>query len=256
MTVLVGVLCRDGVVVGSDSSMTFSAGEFRTVEQPAEKTFRVEPDVLIAGTGGVGYMQRFQAVVAGLRKKQEWSQRAHIETAKVVCQEMVKDFAFTHAPKGQFGALVGFATKSDCHLCEFATGDFQPEFKLPGTWFVSMGSGQPIVDPFLALLRRTLLRGRQPTLQEGVFATTWALSHAIELNTGGINGPIQIGILAKSSKGSFESKLLTADELAEHEAHVQAVEDHLAAYCDKLGPQNTAPARPPDPPTPKSAPSG
>lgn len=51
MTVLVGVLCQDGVVVGSDSAMTFAAGgTFRTVEQPADKTFVVSPDVLFAGT--------------------------------------------------------------------------------------------------------------------------------------------------------------------------------------------------------------
>jgi 20S proteasome alpha/beta subunit len=256
MTVLVGVLCQDGVVVGSDASMTFLAGgEFRTVEQPAEKTFVVAPDVLLAGTGSVGLMQRFQAVVTTLRAKTaEWGPRAHIETAKVISRAMIEDFAFTHAPKGTFGALVAFSTRTNCHLCEFSTDHFQPEFKAPANWFVAMGSGQPITDPFFGLLRRTLFKGKQPRLQEGIFAAMWALSHAIELNPGGINGPPQIGVLYRGRKGEFEAKRLVSEELAEHQSHVEAVEEHLASYCERLNPKQPVTTQPQ--PKPPDAPLG
>src|SRR5947208_15941015 len=72
MTVLVGVLCQDGVVIGSDSSATFTAGQFRTIEQPTKKTFVVEPDVILAGTGAAGFAQRFQAVVQQVRGGGKW----------------------------------------------------------------------------------------------------------------------------------------------------------------------------------------
>ena len=48
MTILVGVLCQDGVVVGSDSSATFASGNLRTIEQPVRKTFLVGNDVIFA----------------------------------------------------------------------------------------------------------------------------------------------------------------------------------------------------------------
>src|SRR5258708_6022823 len=52
MTVLVGVLCQDGVVVGSDGSGTFStSGNLPTIEQPVQKTFIVGDDVIFAATG-------------------------------------------------------------------------------------------------------------------------------------------------------------------------------------------------------------
>jgi hypothetical protein len=52
MTVLVGVLCTDGVIVGSDSSATFGAApNLSTIEQPIQKTFIVGNDVIFATTG-------------------------------------------------------------------------------------------------------------------------------------------------------------------------------------------------------------
>ena len=37
MTAVVGILCSDGIVIGTDSSMTMVAGTFRTIEQSTEK---------------------------------------------------------------------------------------------------------------------------------------------------------------------------------------------------------------------------
>lgn len=36
------------------------------------------------------------------------------------------------------------------HLCEFSTNDFQPEFKeINRLWYVAMGSGQTLAEPFI-----------------------------------------------------------------------------------------------------------
>jgi hypothetical protein len=54
MTSVVGALCKDGVVVGSDSAATFVAGGMRTIEQPTEKLVVVRDHIIVAGTGQVG----------------------------------------------------------------------------------------------------------------------------------------------------------------------------------------------------------
>jgi hypothetical protein len=51
-------------------------------------------------------------------------------------------------------AIIAFSASNGFNLCEFATKDFQPELKTDQMWFVSMGSGQPILDPFLGLIRK------------------------------------------------------------------------------------------------------
>ncbi len=70
---------------------------------------------------------------------------------------MIANMNVTFLAPGQFGALVAFAACQNAfHLCEFAMADFQPELKTADAWFVSMGTGQTITDPFFGLLKRTL----------------------------------------------------------------------------------------------------
>ena len=76
MTVLVGVLCQDGVVVGSDGSATFAAApHLKTIEQPVRKTFLVGSDVIFAVTGAGGLGQRLHAAF----------QVSHDNTGKFKC---------------------------------------------------------------------------------------------------------------------------------------------------------------------------
>lgn len=172
MTVIVGLLCEDGVVIGTDSSMTFSAGpSFRTIEQSTKKIFVMGDDLIYAGTGQVGLGQRFNAVLAKI--KGDFKQRSPIDVGKTIASQMVKDFAETGVQQNSFGALVGFSCATGLQLAEFAIADFQPELKTPEMWFCSMGSGQPITDPFLAFLKRSFFKGLRPKLNEGTFLVSW-----------------------------------------------------------------------------------
>ena len=256
MTVVVGILCEDGVVIGSDSSASLAAGQFRTVEQPAKKTFIVSDHIIMAGTGQMGIGQRFENVLLAIATAIKCYQTDPFQIAKTICADAIKDFGSTNCPTGQFGALVAFQSNKGCHLCEFAVADFQPEFKTDEQWFGSMGSGQVITDPFLGMLRRVFFNHRKPKLSEGLFAATWAIKHAIELNPGGINGPPQIAALrAEPPSKRMTARLLTEDELSEHDGNIEGVERHIGQYRQILGgggaPEVTTTTAPPEPPAPK-----
>lgn len=252
MTILVGVLCKDdAVVIGTDSSATFGiAPEIPTIEQkPVQKLFVVEKDMLVAGTGQVGLCQRFVNTVEQVRGKD--NKGVYAKTSIYVGTQMaikcIEDFNSTSAPDGEFGALVAFATKSDkCSLVEYAVKDLQPVWKTSDRWFVSMGSGQTIADPILGLLRHVLFEKRQPDLAEGLFAVTWTLQLAIELNTGGIDGPPQIGTVWKE-KDSYKAKILDDDELQEHISRVKDAESCLRKFLDLA--ESVTPKPPPDIPS-------
>jgi hypothetical protein len=54
MTILIGVVCEDGIVIGADSSATFSAGQIPTIEQPIKKVYVHScplTDILACGLG-------------------------------------------------------------------------------------------------------------------------------------------------------------------------------------------------------------
>jgi hypothetical protein len=232
MTAIVGILCRDGLVIGTDSSATSSIGPMRTIEQPVEKLSIVADTVIIAGTGQLGLGQRFCHVV-----ETAWSNRKftgdYLSVGKELAREGINDFRSTNMPQGHYGALVGFPLGDHPHLCELAVADFQPEFKTgKGNWFVSMGSGQPITDPFLALMREIFWQSGPPTVQDAIFAVAWALDHVIKVNPGGINGPIRIAVLERDplSKGKFRARMLDDDDLQEHFDNIAAAKERLRTF--------------------------
>lgn len=249
MTVLVGLLCTDGIVIGADSSATFGPDMVhKTIEQSVQKIFVVQGRIILAGTGQIGAGQRFTAAVETAWNANAFS-KTHIPTefAKILCNIGCQDFASTQMNRGCFGGLAAFPVKGKLTLCELALTDFQPELKTKDMWFASMGSGQPITDPFLGMMRRVFFPGgHQPTVREGLFLTTWALMHAIELNPGGINGPPQIATLTLNTKGEPEARILSDDELEEHKNSVEAAEKYLSQYRDILN----APANATDPKIP------
>ncbi len=253
MTAIVGVICSDGVVVGSDSAASFGFGNSRTIEQRAKKVEVIGDRVIIAGTGQVGLNQRFCHLVKKLNEDKELAEskngakKDHIAIGKLLSQKGAEDFGFTQATKGQYGCVVAFPLGKTFHLLELQVSDFQPEFKTPELPFVTLGCGQPITDPFLGFLKKVFFAKGLPNLQEGKFITMWALLHAIDLNPGGINGPVQLAVL-KQVEGGMKANLLEDDELQEQAAAVDAAEKHLRGYSTSFGSGAPAPSPSPTPP--------
>jgi hypothetical protein len=240
MTSIVGVLSKDGVVIGADSSVTFGPShQFHTIEQPMKKLSVIADRILVAGTGQVGLDQRFCAVV-----KKAWDEKGFtgtaLEAAKCLCKAAIVDFAETQAPKGQYGALVAFPVTKKFYLCEFSIDSFQPELKTELLWYCSMGSAQPITDPFLALMREFFWEKGPPSIYEAIFAVTWTLDHAIKVNPGGVNGPIQIGVLERTAKQELEARLLSDEELGEHRQNIEEAKKVMRAFRQKHQPEAMA----------------
>lgn len=232
MTILVGVLCHDGVVIGADSATTFSAGQIRTIEQPSKKVHILcNTQIMLAGTGEVGMGQRFGEIIENIHNQGVFAQpnQTPVQIGVILSGNAVQNFRTTGANLNSYGALVAFSLGGVPHLCEFAPGTFQPELKTQDIWYVSMGSGQLIVDPFLAMIRKVFWTDGLPSCQDAAFAVHWAISHAIEVNAGGVNGPVSIGIL-KNTNGQVTAALLSKEELAAHAENVAGVEKHLRQY--------------------------
>lgn len=233
MTIAIGVLCQDGVVVGTDSSATFGVSRVRTIEQPCKKIEIIDNHIIITGTGQIGLGQRFTEIVDTYWKEKRFRGKTAVHACRELCALGVKDFISTNVPPGAYGSLVAFAANGKFNLCEFALENFQPELKTNNIWYVAMGSGQNIGDPFLGLIRRVFWKDIPPKISGGIFAVVWALEHVIDLNPGGIKGPPQMAIL-EHSNGDFRARMLEDSELAEHRDSVRDAEKHLEKYKEIL----------------------
>lgn len=231
MTIIVGVFCKDGVVIGADSAATLTAGQVRTIEQRMKKIEIVRDRVIVAATGQIGLTQRFVAQV-----EEGWKQgtftKSQVEIGKALSAAAIADFQSTNAPR-QLGALVAFPCGNKPCLCEFDQEHFQPELKTDRLWYVSMGSGQSIADPFLGFIREVLWHDGLPTCKEAAFAVTWTISQAIKLNPGGINGPIHVAMLAYED-GKLCARELSEAEIEQHQQNVEGAHEHLREYREIL----------------------
>ncbi len=236
MTVLVGVRCSNGVVVGADGSTTFTAGQQKTIEQPTKKKIVIIRDhVIVACSGYVGHAQRFSHLVERLWDDDSFKNKGSIDIGKMLSREGIQEFQQTYVKDLNLSVLVACSAKQEPLLCELpGTNILQPEIKDPDDiWYVSVGSGQPIVDPFLGFLRSIFWEKNPPNLRGGIFMTLWALRHACEVNPGGINEPISIAVLERK-KENFKARLLSEEELKEHRDMVKSATDHMASFQEIL----------------------
>jgi 20S proteasome alpha/beta subunit len=248
MTLIVGVKCSNGVVMGADGAATLGAFGQRTARQSTKK-LEIIGEVVVGVSGPVGLHQRFADEV-----RQLWEGRAFVATgagrALTGAAAMVKitEALRRHiAPEFQAAAaaapVVGHAVcqtsalsqtmlalpiGNSAHLFQF---DQQgaPEEASEHLPFVAIGSGQALADPFLAFIRRVLWKDGTPNLNEGIFATLWTLHHAIKTNPGGISDPMQIAILDRNG-AAWHSRFLGEAEQEEHYRSIGDLEDYLGKY--------------------------
>ncbi len=244
MTSLVGIVCSDGIVIGTDSSATYGSIISPTIEQEFTKIKIYNGIVIVTGTGEIGLQQRFCNIVDKAFRDANFTKgKSHIEIMTALSQKAIDNFKSTYTPFPQFqhlgynfGSLVALSTGDKYCLCEFDPIHFRPELKLSQQKliFCSMGCGVHITDPFLGLMRKIFWKTSIPSVAEAKFIVAWTLKHAIDLNPGGIKDPIQMAAIRKNEKGRYSAVMISDDETKEHWNAVDDAEKYLGRYRDIL----------------------
>jgi 20S proteasome alpha/beta subunit len=266
MTLIIGVKCSDGVVIGADGAATFGnpLGQ-RTIIQPMAKLQVIQSCIVMGVSGQVGLSQLYCDRVEALwRDKKLGMQVSLADVMRLLHGAIYQDaqaaiagaaasvpFLGNNAAAAlavtasiialPVGGNTGRPELIQCNhlgMAEVATND------LP---YVAIGSGQALADPFLAFLRHIFWPGSLPKLADGVFATVWTLLHAIRVTPGGVAEPIQVATLAYKGHGRelFAAEIST-DHLQELRQHIQEAESYLANFRDS--PQAPTSLPPPAPP--------
>ena len=236
MTVIVGIRCKDGVVIGTDSAMTFGpSAQQPTIEQPFhEKIAIVAGHIIVAGTGEIGLGQRFADVAEGLWREKAFQGKSAVDIGRLLAKGAVEDFSATEVRQGSYGALVAVPRNRTAELIEFPLSHFQPEIKTQANWYASMGSGQAVADPLLGFVRTTFWGNEPPSRQEGIFAATMVLKMACEMAPFGVAEPIQMALLSPQAKGPPTASKLTHEELLEHLDSVKGAINYFRRYREIL----------------------
>lgn len=235
MTVLVGVRCSDGVVIGADSMATSTAGVFPLVQLPANEKIQIFSDeIIVAATGAVGLSQRLMVHVEAAIQGNVFKNLKTSECIGNISQRFMQDCQKTAVPFNPqhgigFGALLAATIKGEACLVEYDTRGFQPELKLGKLFFVSMGSGQTLAEPFLAFVARVLWKETVPTVDQAKFGVFWALHHAIRYAPGGVGGDIKLASL-RQAEGKWKAQMIDTEEAGEY---IAELEQHISEFATK-----------------------
>ena len=243
MTLIIGIKCSDGIVLGSDGAATLGAmGQF-TVRQPTKKLFIHQDCIVVGVSGPVGLGQRIDDMFDRLYSGKELSGKKPAEAMTIL-----RTHLWNECLAGEIGAaaqarnIVGDAANASAlsqtlvalpvsrELCLFQFDqNGAPEMATNDLPFVAIGSGQRLADPFLAFLRRIFWKDRCPNVADGIFAVWWTLHQAIETAPGYVADPKQIVVL-QNVTSKICARELTGQQLSEHAEVVGKAEDHLRAF--------------------------
>lgn len=229
MTILVGVKCSDGIVIGADSIATSTMGPNPLVQLVSNDKLQLVGNLGIVGsTGSVGLSQRLKAVLDKL-----WTAGTHRNDAIAYMAQVAKltidDFANTGVQRTQhggvgFGALHGMIVGGKPYLFEFDTVGFQPEIKQGRRFSVAIGSGQLLADPFLAFVSRVLWEDVEPDVEMAKVGVYWVLDHTIKYAPGGVGEPIRLAVLKQVGR-DWQAELL--DDTQEQAQFIQELESRI-----------------------------
>lgn len=262
MTLIIGIRCRDGVVMGADSAATFATSTGQTtIIQSVTKLQNPAGPIIVGTSGPMGLGQLFAEDIGKLWQENKLGMGVSREDGMRLVRDAVspdvqKVLQSAAAAAPSIGPNIAAQTvlsttlvalpvggNAELFLCDHA-GNPEAAIDLP---YFAIGSGQIQADPFLAFIRHVFWPTELPRISQARLAVVWALEHCISIHPGGVAAPIQLATLSKGSGNQFTAKILDKAEIDSHHEQIVEVEAYLGSYdwtSDK-----TAQSEPPSPPS-------
>ncbi len=246
MTLIVGIRCQDGVVLGADGAATFGVMGQQTIRQETKKLDIIADCVVVGVSGPIGLGQRIRGEIETQWHSKEFAgKKTHEAMAKLreaLVKHVLQEMQVAQLARNVIGqpgiqgaicaTMVAMPVSDVATLIQFDQ-NCSPESASDTLPFQAVGSGQTIADPFLAFLRRIFWSNKLPNVQDGVFAALWTIKHAIHTNAGGISEPIQVVVLQKRDK-KWLARELPKEEQQEHLEAMNYAESYLAGFRQSL----------------------
>jgi hypothetical protein len=247
LTLLVGVLCKDGVVIAADRQATHGTLGQRTVGQAVTKIRTIGGTGLFASSGHLGLGQQLASIVE--QKQPEFMNQPYdrfiaklqaalrtvvdpaLNTARIAATGVYG--ASVAAGDAICGSLLAAPFKDRLHLVEI-TPQVAVESMSTSLPFICLGSGKGSADPFLGFLKSVFWPDLLPSVSEGALAAFWTVQHAIDMKVDGVGFDVDVFVVAKAGN-SYASRQLNTAELAEHTDFINASVLSLRGLRDGLG---------------------
>jgi hypothetical protein len=270
MTIIVGTLCQDGVIIAADglaSNNLSNNTPFVGIENLKVEEIK---NTIIACAGHDYLMTLFINYM-----QTEFSRPSHCSNSDEVACLLIKGFQgywhrlyiapLLHNSKIQiinkspvledpiknqqvcsefqkinegFEAMFAFEFNNQ-HFLYTVYGLNQPTMlRENGMWYTILGSGYFTGLPSIHLIKKVLNIQEKPSIEKGIQLTYWTIKHAIEVTSGGIGGKITLIKLGKTSTGYKIEKVDTTGT----EEYITSIYDHIYSFVCEIKNSEHAPA--------------
>jgi hypothetical protein len=236
MTLIVGMLCTDGVVIGADTGLNADARGCDNKTMGLNSASKIEifdGHIIAAYSGPVGLGQRLFKIIKRQRDLNAFVNSNAQEIVHSVTREALADFRSTGITEFPLAAFLSFPNNDEHKLCEFAFGTLQPEFKHDGNWCWADGTCPDISNVSLFLLKQMIWPPDRPNVRGGIVAALWTLTWANRIFGGEIRAPFEIAILERAA-GTLKARKLDAAEIGGHQGTLSQLEEHIRVDVRKL----------------------
>ena len=231
MTLIIGVKCEDGIVLGADGAIADIS-----IRMGGKKLSPILNSGMIGHAGPTGLGQRLtEALESGLKLntpkellknciqdiyyaviQNDWK---IINEAKVVYGEQVVN-SITSLMALYFHDEFRLINIGAC--CEI----YEITFEIP---IFCIGSGKFNADSFLAFIWRVIWSGKIPKISDALLGVYWTIDHSIKITPGGIAEPIQMMLMNKEN-GNLNFEEFYKENTADFEEGVRDFENHIKNY--------------------------
>ncbi len=239
MTVVAAFLCSDGAVVSSDSMITPTIGGLNVGHHHGIKVYVLPGTQVLAFAGDQGQAARFKLLAESNHKFPATAANA-LDYPLALAQALSAQFQTTGIGNAiGVNTILTFLHQSSCFCCAFE-GAMQPRLLDKDHYYVALGTGKLSADPFLRFLVDTFCQSGQPTVREAVFLATWAVQHVIDVNPGGVAGPIRVAAIEKDESGIYIARELPSTEIDDTQQAIESALDALRDWRKSIGGGSTA----------------
>ena len=248
MTIGIGVLCRDGVVIASDGMC--STGP---VGVDNLKTHIIQNKIVCCCAGADNYLQFFvnflnlkftefgfdapnitaddiiSSIITGFYTYVSTLMVANMpaHTQHLLLQKLQNDFL--NPEKLQFSSVIGFSHNNNFYLYRI-DGLIPSPIKPTGMWYTIIGSGFLHGMPSIHLIKKIIQINSIPNVANAVNLAYWTVDHAIEVASGGIGGNITIVSIRKNNDNAFSVQTENTEQC---KGFVEDVYRHIMTYFEQ-----------------------
>lgn len=246
MTLIIGVKCSNGIVIGADSAVVQGNIRYTT-----DKIKKISESVVI---GTAGFLDLSQKVEEIFKLKYLEGKLSNLNPHTAI--EEINN-AFYQAVRNDWTiaieAIKCFGQANNLIFQGLTALSVQNNLRLYNTWYecrtyeittsnpiITIGSGSTNADSFLTFIHRVLLNKKVPTITDGVFLTLWALQHAILISAGDVCGPPKI-LTMENKDDAIKTIEMCEDDFKETYDFIKEVELYI---CDYFINRNSSKANP------------